>query len=203
VVGEDPLAGVDVGGVEPGPVDLAERPFDDRHLLGADLPGLLGGGEVRAQHRQRLTQRGGPRPHRGRRVDPAGRFRPRDRQCRGQHPPHRPLTQAGRQVPPLHVGDQPVVDQRQPVAGLLEGLQHPDQTRIVQCFQAVIGDDLDQVVDAGRQRVQGVLDRRQHTVDPPQIHHHSIIEHTYECKAFARRGELGRRTGAPVGRQLS
>ena len=44
---------VDVNRVEAAPVDLSQRPFDDRHLLRADPPGLLRRREMRPQRSAR------------------------------------------------------------------------------------------------------------------------------------------------------
>jgi hypothetical protein len=69
VLGPQPagqLGQLRLGGLTGGKVheagQLGEEPADDRHLLGADLPALLGGGGVGQHRRQHLTGQRHPRP---------------------------------------------------------------------------------------------------------------------------------------------
>ena len=80
-------------------------------------------------------------------------------QRRGQHPPHRALTQRVRQVPALPVDDDLVIDHRQPVPQLFEGVHELDQRQIIQLLQATVIDILDQMIKTGDHRVEGVPDR--------------------------------------------
>ena len=65
---------LDVGGVEAAPVDLGQGPFDDRHLLRADPPGLLRRRQMRPERGQGLAEHAGPLTDRSRGPDPPGRF---------------------------------------------------------------------------------------------------------------------------------
>ena len=177
---------VDVGGVEAAPVDLRQRPFDDRHLLRAHPPGLLRRRQMRPERGQGLAEHAGPLTHRRRGPDPPGCFTRGQPEHTHQHPDHRRLGQRLRQVPRLGVADQGMVDERDPVPGLLQVLHHRNQLRIIEAAQSTFGERFEQVIDTRRDLVHGVIDCGRVVDITPEAHAPILFEYTFDIQEKAR-----------------
>ena len=84
-----------------------------------------------------------------------------------------------------YTDDRGVGNQRQPVPHPLEALQEPDKSRISEPVQAAVLHDLDQMIKAGRQRIQAKIDRRRYVTDGrtlPELHDSMLIEDVFELK---------------------
>jgi hypothetical protein len=182
MLGQQRLPGGDVGRVEAAPVDLVEGAFDDVDLLRTHRTGLLGGCQHRPHRRQDFAQHREAWSDRLRRPHPAGRFAFGHPQHRRQHPPHAALTQHRRQIPPLSVGDDLMIEQRQPVPSLLEPLHEPDQPRPVKIIQPTVAGQLDQMVKGRHPSSKGMTDRCQLS-RPTEGHGHTLLERTFDYKA--------------------
>ena len=185
VLDEDLLPYFDVGGVEPAPIDRGQGPFDDRHLLRAHLPVLLRRRQMGPDRGQGLAEHAGPLTQSGRGPDPPGCFPRGQSEHAHQHPDHRRLGQRVRQVPRLSVTDQGMVDQRDPVPGLLDVLHHTDKPVLIECVQAGVGQHFEQMIQAGRELACGVLECGRVVDITPEAHAPILIEYTFDFQQFA------------------
>ena len=69
-------------------------------------------------------------------------------------------TASAGQIPPLRIGDDPMIGQRQPVPGPLQPLHEPHKPNRVQLVQPAVLDNLHQMVDPDTELVQREHDRR-------------------------------------------
>ena len=147
---------------------------------GLDPPGLLRRRQMRSQRGQGLAEHAGPLTHRRRGPHPPGRLTRGQSEHTHQHPDHRRLGQRLRQVPRLGVADQRMVDQRDPVPALLEVLHHTDKPVLIECAQAGVGQHFDQLIQARRELVHGVIECGRVVDITPEAHAPILIEYVFD-----------------------
>ena len=155
------LPGVEVGGIEAAPVDLAQGAGDDRHLLRADLPVALGRGQPGPDRVQRLAEHRGPRPDRLRGTDPTARLRPWTGSASRSAPaasfPDTARFGRSRRCPSTMIWWS-TSDSR--FRSRSKVCMNSISDGSSSCFQATVINMLDQMIKTGDHRVEGVPDRR-------------------------------------------
>ena len=158
--GQQLLTLIQIGRIEPAALDRAQRPLDDRHLLGIDLPAALRGGQIRPDRPQRLPGQAHPLPDRRGRPDPTRRLTRGDPQHARPRPHQAALGQLVGQLPPPRIGNDPMIGQPQPVPDPLQPRHETHEPHRVQGIQPTVLDQLHQMIHPDTQLIQRAGDRR-------------------------------------------
>lgn len=183
LLGEKGFRGVNLSRVEPATVDLVEGPLDHRHLLRTHLPRPLRDRQHGPSWRQIVTEHRDSVADRRCGLHPAGCFPGRDPQRVGQHGGQPTLPEPFSQASCLGLPDRLVVDERHPVPLDLEPLEEADQFVVVVVVQAAVIDSGNELVQAGPELGEGVVDRRCRS-EQPRGHAFILLEQVFDSKVF-------------------